>query len=483
MDDFAALGLSVEVRRAIADLGFEEPSPVQAQAIPLLLQGRDVIAQALTGSGKTAAFGIPMAERLDPALNVVQGLVLTPTRELAVQVADQLYRLGRYRGLRVLPVYGGQPIDRQLRALRAGAQVLVATPGRLMDHLRRGSVDLGRTRLAVLDEADEMLNMGFLEDVEWILSRLPGERQTALFSATMPEPVRALAQRYLRDPVLVELGRPRGAPVPTVNQRYYEVPGRYKFEALVRLLDVEQPGLALVFCATKRGVDEVAEALRARGYDVEALHGDMSQALRDRAIRAAREGRVEVLVATDVAARGLDVEHITHVINYDLPQDAETYVHRIGRTGRAGRAGEAITFVTPWELREFRIMERIVGTRIQRAEIPTAAEVAERERELLVGRVATMLRDGRWGQYRELVEELAEDHDPIDVAAAALAMAEEARGAGTRPAAASEREEWLRRPRREREEPRRPRPHPIPGARHPLPPHLRRPRGPRRGRP
>ena len=480
MDDFAAFGLSAEVRRAIADLGFEEPSPVQAQAIPLLLQGRDVIAQALTGSGKTAAFGIPMAERLDPTVGAVQGLVLTPTRELAVQVADQLYRLGRYRGLRVLPIYGGQPIDRQLRALGAGAQVLVATPGRLMDHLRRGSVTLHRTRFAVLDEADEMLNMGFLEDVEWILGRLPGERQTALFSATMPEPVRVLAQRYLRDPVLVELGRPRGAPVPTVSQRYYEVPGRYKFEALVRLLDVERPGLALVFCATKRGVDEVAEALRSRGYEVEALHGDMSQTVRDRALRAAREGRVEVLVATDVAARGLDVEHISHVINYDLPQDAETYVHRIGRTGRAGRTGEAITFVTPWELREFRLIERIVGTRIQRAEIPTAAEVAERERELLAERVTTMLRDGRWGQYRELVEELAEDHDPVDIAAAALAMAEQARGAGARPAAASELEEWLRRPQREREEPRRPRPHPIRGARHPLPPHLRRPRGRRR---
>ncbi|MER3420741.1 MAG: RNA helicase, partial [Chloroflexota bacterium] len=431
MDDFAAFGLSTEVLRAIAELGFEEPSPVQAQTIPVLLQGRDVIAQALTGSGKTAAFGIPMAERLNPTVNTVQGLVLTPTRELAVQVADQLYRLSRHRGLRVLPVYGGQPIERQLRALRAGAQVLVATPGRLMDHLHRGSVDLSRTGLAVLDEADEMLNMGFLDDVEWILTHLPSERQTALFSATMPEPVRALARRYLRDPVLVELGRPRGAPVPTISQRYYEVPSRYKLEALVRLLDVEQPGLALVFCATKRGVDELAEALRARGYDIEALHGDMSQALRDRAIRAARERRVEVLVATDVAARGLDVEHITHVINYDLPQDAETYVHRIGRTGRAGRAGEAITLVTPWELREFREMERIAGTRVQRAEIPTAAEVAERERELLASRVAAMLRDGRWGQYRELVEELSEDHDPIDVAAAALAMAEEARGAGT----------------------------------------------------
>jgi ATP-dependent RNA helicase DeaD len=298
-----------------------------------------------------------------------------------------------------------------------------------------------------------MLNMGFLEDIEYVLSKLPNERQTALFSATMPDPIRALAAQYLRDPVTVQLASPRGVTVPSIEQRYYEVPGRYKFEALVRVLDVEQPGTAIVFCGTKRAVDEVAERLPSRGYRVESLHGDMSQVQRDRAIRAFREGRAEVLVATDVAARGIDVEQISHVINYDLPQDPEYYVHRIGRTGRAGRGGEALTFVAPWEMREFRLIERTVGARIQRAEIPTAAEVAERERELLAERVLAVLQQGQWANYRQVVEELADDHDPIDVAAAALSLIEQSRTGDGRRATAStataELEEWLRRPRRE----------------------------------
>jgi ATP-dependent RNA helicase DeaD len=461
MADFQTLGLSAQVLRAIDELGFEEPSPVQAQAIPILMAGGDLVAQALTGTGKTAAFGIPMAERLDPDVAAVQGVVMTPTRELAVQVAEQLYRLGRHRGLRVVPIYGGQPIDRQIRALREGVQTVVATPGRLLDHMRRGTVNLGRVAIVVLDEADEMLDMGFLEDIEFVLRALPAERQTALFSATMPEPIRNLAVRYLRSPQAIELGRPRGITVPTIQQRYYEVPGRFKFEALVRLLDVEQPALAFVFCGTKRAVDEVAEGLRARGYRVEALHGDMGQPQRDRSIRALREGRAEVLVATDVAARGLDVEQVSHVINFDLPQDPEYYVHRIGRTARAGRGGEAITFVTPWEMGEFRMIERVVGARIRRAEIPTAAEVAERERELLAERVLNALRGGQSARYRQIVEQLAVDHDPVDIGAAALAMAEQARpGEGARRAtdAPSGLEEWLRRPRGPR--PDRGAPHP-----------------------
>jgi ATP-dependent RNA helicase DeaD len=464
MPDFAGLGLSPDVMRAVDELGFEEPSPVQQQAIPHLLAGRDLIAQAMTGTGKTAAFGIPLVERLDPARSVIQAVVLAPTRELAVQVAEEVHRLGRHRGLRVMPIYGGQPIERQLRALRAGVQLVVATPGRMLDHMRRRSVDLSQVGTIVLDEADEMLNMGFLEDITVVLDALPPDRQTALFSATMPEPIRALAGRYLRDPATVTLGSPRGAPVPAIEQRYAEVPGRYKFEALVRVLDVEQPALAIVFCGTKRAVDEVADGLRARGYRVEALHGDMTQAFRDRATRAAREGRAEVLVATDVAARGLDIEQVSHVINYDLPQDPEYYIHRIGRTGRAGRAGVAITFVSPWEMREFRLIERIAGARIQRTEIPTAAEVAEREREALAERVLAVLRDGPWGRYRAVVEELAADHDPVDLAAAALTLAEQARGGdGARPpegsqSAAVELEAWLRRPRRPAaSEPRRPR--------------------------
>ena len=454
MGDFAGLGLSREVLQAVDELGFEEPSPVQQQAIPHLLAGRDLIAQAMTGTGKTAAFAIPLVERLDPQQGVIQAVVLTPTRELAVQVAGEIHRLGRHRGLRVVPIYGGQPYDRQFRALREGAQIVVATPGRLMDHMRRGTANLDSVRVVVLDEADEMLAMGFLEAIEVVLDALPAKRQVALFSATMPETIRRLATHYLRDPETVTLGQPRGTAIPAIEQRYYEVPGRYKFEALVRVLDVEQPSLAIVFCGTKRAVDEVTEMLRARGYRAEALHGDMSQALRDRTTRAVREGRVEVLVATDVAARGLDIEQVSHVVNYDLPQDPEYYVHRIGRTGRAGRTGEAVTFVTPWEMREFRHIERLVGARIRRAEVPTAAEVAERERELLAERVVAMLHGGAWGRYRPVVEELADDHDPIDLAAAALAMAEDGRvGDGPADTAAAESasalEEWLRRPRRE----------------------------------
>ena len=484
MADFDALGLSPDVMRAVNDLGFEEPSPVQEQAIPVLLAGRDLVAQAMTGTGKTAAFGIPFAERLDPDGQYVQGIVMAPTRELAVQVAEQVYRLGRHRGLRVVPIYGGQPIGRQIYALRAGAQIVVATPGRLLDHLRRGTVSLDRVRMVVLDEADEMLNMGFIEDIELVLDQLPAERQTALFSATMPDPIRRLAERYLRDPATVALSRPRGVTVPTIEQRYYEVPGRLKFEALVRVLDVAQPQLAFIFCATKRGVDEVAEGLRARGYRAEALHGDMGQPLRDRTIRAVRDGQAELLVATDVAARGLDVEHVSHVINYDLPQDPEYYVHRIGRTGRAGRSGVAISFVAPWDMREFRLIERIVGARITRAEIPTAAEVAEREREMLAERVLTVLRSGDWGRYREIVEELAADHDPVEVGAAAIALAEQSRtGDGARGPAtddgAAQLEEWIRRPRPAPSPPRPERPRPAgprpAGRRGPYPPpHARR---------
>ena len=477
MADFDALGLSPDVMRAVNDLGFEEPSPVQEQAIPILLAGRDLVAQAMTGTGKTAAFGIPFAERLDPDGRYVQGIVMAPTRELAVQVAEQLYRLGRHRGLRVVPIYGGQPIGRQIFALRAGAQIVVATPGRLLDHLRRGTVSLDRVRMVVLDEADEMLNMGFIEDIEHVLDQLPAERQTALFSATMPDPIRRLAERYLRDPATVALSRPRGVTVPTIEQRYYEVPGRLKFEALVRVLDVAQPQLAFIFCATKRGVDEVAEGLRARGYRAEALHGDMGQPLRDRTIRAIRDGQAELLVATDVAARGLDVEHVSHVVNYDLPQDPEYYVHRIGRTARAGRSGVAISFVAPWDMREFRLIERIVGARITRAEIPTAAEVAEREREILAERVLTVLRSGDWGRYREIVEELAADHDLVEIGAAAIALAEQSRsGDGARAAGddgAAQLEEWLRRPRPAPGPPRPDRPGPA-GRRTGGPPYARR---------
>lgn len=422
MTTFAELGLSKPVLKALDSMGYEEPSPVQAETIPLLIGGKDAIVQSLTGTGKTAAFGIPIIERADTKSERPRALILAPTRELAIQISGELSRLGRFREITVVPIYGGQPIERQLRSLRRGAQVVVATPGRLLDHIRRRSVNLTEIEFVVLDEGDEMLNMGFLDDVELILEELPAERQTALFSATMPDRIVELSDAYLKDPARLSLAPAEGMTVPTVEQRFYEIPRRHKMEALARLLDVKQPDLALVFCATRRMTDELAEDLISRGYRAEALHGDMTQAARDKAMKSARDGRLETLVATDVAARGLDIDMVTHVINYDLPQDAQYYVHRIGRTGRAGRSGQALTLVAPWEVRELKSIERATGARIERAEIPTVAELEEREREQLAERVLGSLRDGRWGPYRELVSELAEEHEPCDLAAAAMAL-------------------------------------------------------------
>ncbi len=428
MVDFRELGLSEPVLKALTELGFEEPTPVQAQAIPILARGVDLVAQALTGTGKTGAFGIPLIERITTERTMPQAVVLAPTRELAVQVADQLSRIGRYRGIHVLPIYGGQPIDRQLFALRRGVHVVVATPGRLIDHLRRGTVDLSTVSMLVLDEADLMLEMGFISDVEYIMTHLPAERLTALFSATMPDPIVQLAQRHLRKPEMLRLSRPRALTVPEVTQVFYEVPFHRKVDALCRVLDAKRPERALVFCATKRMVDEVVELLQGRGYFSEGLHGDMSQAAREKSLKAFRVGQTEVLVATDVAARGLDIPDVSHVVNFDIPPDPEYYVHRIGRTARVGRLGEAITFVTPRELRELKLIERMTGARIRREEVPTAAEVEERESQILKERLLEILGRGPWGPYRTLVEELADDHDPVDIAAAALTLSATPRG-------------------------------------------------------
>ncbi|HEX9016210.1 MAG TPA: DEAD/DEAH box helicase, partial [Chloroflexota bacterium] len=407
---------------SLKEMGFEEPTPVQSRAIPLLLQGRDVAAQALTGTGKTAAFGVPLVERVDVRKPRPQAVVLAPTRELAVQVAEQLSGIGRHRGLLLVPIYGGQPIERQLRALQRGVHAIVATPGRLMDHMRRGTVDLSSVRMLVLDEADEMLDMGFLEDVEYIMGNLPAERLTALFSATLPDPILKLARSYMRDPEIIQLSRPRELTVPEIDQVFYQVPFRLKPDALCRTLDVKQPERALVFCATKRTVDDVVETLQAHGYLAEGLHGDMSQTIRERVLRSLRSGQTEVLVATDVAARGLDIPEVTHVVNFDIPPDPEYYVHRIGRTGRLGRKGEAITFVNPYEMRELRLIERITGARIRREEVPSAADVEDREIQLLEKRLEESIADGNWGRYRGLVEGLMNDHDPVEVAAAAIAL-------------------------------------------------------------
>ncbi|HEX2906480.1 MAG TPA: DEAD/DEAH box helicase, partial [Phototrophicaceae bacterium] len=355
ISSFAELGLSEPILKAITDLGYEEPTPIQARTIHLMLTGADVIAQAQTGTGKTAAFALPIIERLDTELRSPQALVLTPTRELAVQVAEAIHAYSKYNHSSVLPVYGGQPIDRQLRVLDRGVQIVVGTPGRLLDHIQRGTLQLGQVRTVILDEADEMLDMGFIEDIEAILKETPETRQTALFSATMPKPIADLARRYMRDPQRITIESEQMT-VPQTRQVYYEVGRRDKFEVLSRILDYERPTAAIVFCRTKQEVDNLGERLTARAYPAETLHGDLNQVQRDRVMARFRSNQVELLIATDVAARGLDIEHISHVINYDIPLEAESYVHRIGRTGRAGRTGIAITLVTPRERRLWQVI-------------------------------------------------------------------------------------------------------------------------------
>jgi ATP-dependent RNA helicase DeaD len=424
---FASLGLSQPLIAALDEVGYETPTPIQRQAIPLLLSGQDVVGQAQTGTGKTAAFALPILQRLDPEDNAVQALVLTPTRELAIQVAEAVHSYARRLGrVRALPVYGGDSIQKQMYRLRGGVHVVVGTPGRIMDHLRRGTLDLSKLRMVVLDEADEMLRMGFLEDVEWILSQAPPGRQTALFSATMPREVRRIAENYLRQPVSVEIEH-RTLTVPTVEQQYIQVTQPQKLEALTQLLEIESsPGDAiLIFARTKVGVAELAEKLQARGHAAEAMHGDMNQPQRESVIRRLRSGQVEIVVATDVGARGTDVERIASVVNYDIPNDPEAYVHRIGRTARAGRAGKAILFVTPRENRMLREIERFTGQKLASARVPTRAHVAARRMALFKEQILKTLKEEDLELYLPLVEQLAEESgcDMAEVAAAAARLA------------------------------------------------------------
>ena len=421
---FADLGLSELTLEALAALGYEEPTPVQTHTIQLMLAGHDVIAQAQTGTGKTAAFALPIIERLDPEPlkgRPPQALVMTPTRELAMQVAEAFHSYGRNRGVIALPVYGGQPIERQLSALKRGVQVVVGTPGRLLDHIRRGTLDLGNVRTVVLDEADEMFAMGFIEDIEAILQATPPARQTALFSATLPAPVARLAERYLNEPRNVTV-RSDAMTVPQIRQVCYEVGGRDKFEVLCRVLDFDQPTAAIIFCRTKREVDELGDRLVGRAFAAETLHGDLSQVQRDRVMQRFRANQVELLVATDVAARGLDVEHVSHVINYDIPQDAESYVHRIGRTGRAGRAGSAITLVTPRERRQLQFIQSAIGAPILRQHVPTVADVLGRRREVFKESLRETIAAGGLESYIVLAESMGEDVDPTELAAAAFKL-------------------------------------------------------------
>ncbi|NLW16095.1 MAG: DEAD/DEAH box helicase [Firmicutes bacterium] len=416
---FDQLRLSDDILQAVKDMGFEEATPIQAQTIPLALAGRDLVGQAQTGTGKTAAFGIPLIEQVDLDASHVQCLILAPTRELAVQVAAELNQIGRYKGVTTVPIYGGQDISRQIRLLKKHPQIVAGTPGRLLDHMRRRTIRLENVRMVVLDEADEMLNMGFMEDIETILGELPAERQTLLFSATMPESIRRLASRFLHNPEQVTIPV-KELTMPSIEQYYIEVSESQKFDTLCRLLDMQAPELAIVFGRTKRRVDELYSALGMRGYSAEAIHGDMTQSRRDNVMRRFRSGQVDILVATDVAARGLDVTGVTHVYNFDLPQDPEWYVHRIGRTGRAGASGVAISFVTPREIGYLRHLERLIRRRIERKPIPSMTDALEGQLRLAAENLLQVAADAKLEAYRGLAEELLGSTDSVTLLAAAL---------------------------------------------------------------
>jgi ATP-dependent RNA helicase DeaD len=422
---FADLDLPEAIMKAVSDLGFEEPTPIQSLAIPLMRDGKDVIGQAHTGTGKTAAYGIPIIGSVDPAAKRPHALVLCPTRELAIQVSEELRKLAKFRkGIVILPVYGGQPIERQLHALRAGVQVVIATPGRLLDHLDRRSINLQDVRVVVLDEADEMLDMGFRDDIEAILKKVPEQRQTVLFSATMSHQILDLAKKYLKDPRTVRVMHDQ-LTVPKIEQSYFEVRESGKVDALSRILDLYNPRLTLVFCNTKRRVDELVNHLQARGYLAEGLHGDMNQSQRERVMGKFRTGGIDILVATDVAARGIDVEDVDVVVNYDLPQDPEYYIHRIGRTARAGKSGRSFTFVTGKEMWRLRDIQKFAKIRIAQQAIPKPHEISTRKAELLAERVRKLIEEGDLAAATLRVQQMmGEEYTSLEVAAAILALFE-----------------------------------------------------------
>jgi ATP-dependent RNA helicase DeaD len=429
---FAGLGLRAELLRSLTNLGYEEPTPIQREAIPSLVAGNDLVGQAATGTGKTAAFALPVLQALTPGRQEAgpAALVLVPTRELAEQVSQAVHRYGRDLGVRVLPVYGGQPIGRQLQALRRGVDVVVGTPGRVLDHIERATLQLGDVRTVVLDEADEMLDMGFAEDIEAILAETPADRQTVLFSATMPPRIDSIARRHLRDPVRITMGRKAVSPdeLPLVRQSAYMVTRAHRPAALGRILDVEAPAAAIVFCRTREEVDQVTETLNGRGYRAEALHGGMSQDQRDRVMGRLRGGSTELLVATDVAARGLDVEQLTHVINFNVPAAPEAYVHRIGRVGRAGREGCAITLAEPREQRMLKAIERLTGQRITLEKLPTVTDLRARRLELTRAALQSSLETDDLERYRVVLDSLTGEFDVENIALAAVRLLHEAAG-------------------------------------------------------
>ncbi|WP_237057841.1 DEAD/DEAH box helicase [Microbulbifer sediminum] len=446
---FDQLDLPAEILSAVQSLGYETPSPIQAQTIPSLLDGRDVLGQAQTGTGKTAAFALPLLAQLDLNDRRPQALVLAPTRELAIQVAEACQSYAQnLKGFHVAPVYGGADYRGQIKQLKRGVQLVVGTPGRVMDHMRRGSLDLSNLKTLVLDEADEMLRMGFIDDVQWVLEQIPAERQIALFSATMPKEIARIAREHLRDPVEVKI-RVKTETAETIRQRYWPVGGLHKLDALTRILEAEPVDATIIFVRTKNSTVELADKLAARGFASSALNGDMAQNLREAVIDKLKKGKLDIVVATDVAARGLDVARISHVINYDIPYDTEAYIHRIGRTGRAGREGDAILFVAPRERRMLRSIERATKKPIEQLQLPSAAAVNDARMQRFRDRITATLEGGiDLAPYRELVEKYLEmnEADPLDVAAALAAMAQ-----GDQPLLVKE-QEFKPREKRERRE-------------------------------
>jgi ATP-dependent RNA helicase DeaD len=416
---FSELSITESTQRALSNMGFEEATPIQEGTIKLGLEGKDIIGQAQTGTGKTTAFGVPIIEKIDTSNRSVQALVIAPTRELAIQVSEEIYRIGSDKRAKVLSVYGGQEIGRQIRALRNNPQIIVGTPGRLLDLIKRKTLKLDNVQTLVLDEADEMLNMGFIEDINEIMSSVPAERQTLLFSATMPAPIRRIAETFMKNPEIVAI-KSKGMTVENIEQFFVKAHEREKFDVLSRILNVQQPELAIVFGRTKRRVDELSNALTIRGYLAEGIHGDLTQAKRMSVLRQFKEGKIDILVATDVAARGLDISGVTHVYNFDIPQDPESYVHRIGRTGRAGKSGVAVTFVTPREMGYLRIVEQTTKKAMTALVPPSSDEALVGQQRLAVEQLSEIVEKSELTDYTQLASEMLQKYEARDIVAAAL---------------------------------------------------------------
>jgi ATP-dependent RNA helicase DeaD len=419
LTNFSELNISESTLRSVKRMGFEEATPIQEGTIQFAMAGRDVLGQAQTGTGKTAAFGIPLIEKIDPKNPNVQALVIAPTRELAIQVSEELYKIGYDKRVKLLSVYGGQEIGRQIRALKNKPQIIVGTPGRIQDHINRKTLNLSDVNTLVLDEADEMLNMGFIDDINAILESVPETRQTLLFSATMPPAIRKIAETFMKEPEVVKI-KAKELTMENIEQFFVKATEREKFDVLSRLIDVQKPELAIIFGRTKRRVDELSQALSIRGFSAEGIHGDLSQAKRISVLRQFKEGKIDILIATDVAARGLDISGVTHVYNFDIPQDPESYVHRIGRTGRAGKKGTSVTFVTPREMGYLRIVEETTKKRMTPLQPPTSTEALIGQQKVAMDNLVQLIETADLTDYRELANQLLENHNAADIVAAAL---------------------------------------------------------------